>query len=71
MSVSAEARTVTVEEAAARLGISRTCAYEHARQGAIAGVPVVRVGKRMLVLREPLERLLSGESSGKTVEYGR
>jgi excisionase family DNA binding protein len=64
--VSTEARTITVEEAAARLGISRTHAYALARQGAIAGVPVIRLGKRMLVLREPLDRLLSGET-GKAV----
>jgi excisionase family DNA binding protein len=67
MSVTGARETMTVEEAAARLGISRTCAYEHARGGSIAGIPVLRIGRRLLVLREPLERLLSGEMPRKVV----
>jgi len=43
-------KTLTVEECAAELGIGRTLAYEQAAQrGHIAGVPVLRVGRRMLV----------------------
>ena len=47
--------TMTVEEAAAALGISRALAYEAARRSEI---PVVRIGRRMLVPRAALTRLL-------------
>lgn len=51
--------TMTVPEAAALLGISRNAAYEAARSGELAGVPVIRVGpKRLVVPRKPLEDLL-------------
>ena len=48
--------TLTVPEAAQLLGIGRNLAYEiAARDGEIAGVPVIRVGRRLLI---PLARLL-------------
>ena len=48
--------TLTVPEAAQLLGIGRNLAYEVAsRDGEIAGVPVIRVGRRLLI---PLARLL-------------
>ena len=48
--------TLTVPEAARLLGIGRNLAYEIAsRDGEIAGVPVIRVGRRLLI---PLARLL-------------
>jgi len=50
--------TITVEEAARLLGISRGLAYEMARIGKI---PTIRFGRRLLVPRRALERLL-GES---------
>lgn len=53
-------RTLTVEEAAIELGISRYLAYEQARTGQIAGIPVLRVGRRLLVPRAALERVLEG-----------
>lgn len=56
-------RTLTVEEAAQELGISRYLAYEQARTGQLAGVPVLRVGRRLLVPRAALDRVLSGESA--------
>jgi hypothetical protein len=47
---------LTVPEAARLLGIGRNLAYEIAsRDGEIAGVPVIRVGRRLLI---PLARLL-------------
>ena len=52
--------TLTVEEAAARLGISRTLAYELARTGRLP-VPVLRLGRRVLVSRQALERVLAAE----------
>ena len=47
--------TLTVEEAARVLGIGRTLAYEGVRTGAI---PSVRVGRRLLVPKAALARLL-------------
>jgi len=47
--------TLTVEEAARALGISRTLAHEAARSGAL---PCIRIGRRLLVPREALDRLL-------------
>lgn len=49
--------TLTITEAAELLGIGRNLAYETAaRDGELAGVPVIRVGRRLLV---PQARLLS------------
>lgn len=48
--------TVSVEEAARILGISRGAAYAHARDGSL---PIVRLGKRLLVPRAVLEKLLT------------
>jgi len=48
--------TLTVPGTAQLLGIGRNLAYEiAARDGEIAGVPVIRVGRRLLI---PLARLL-------------
>ncbi len=54
---------ITVPEAAAMLGISRNFAYELAKQ---AQLPVIRFGKRLLIPRAALERMLE---KGVT-EYG-
>ena len=51
-------QTLTVEEAARVLGISRGVAYESARRGEL---PVVRLGRRLLVPRPRLEELLGGK----------
>ena len=48
----------TVDEAARLLGISRNLAYEGVRSGAI---PSLRIGRRLLVPRAALERLLAGD----------
>jgi hypothetical protein len=58
-----QAETVSIEIAAARLGLSRSKAYENAReQGAlIAGVPVLRCGRKMLVPTRALDRVLFAE----------
>lgn len=48
--------TLTIPEAAKLLGISRNLAYEIAAQdGELAGIPVIRVGRRLLI---PQARLL-------------
>ena len=47
--------TVTIEEAAELLGIGRNTAYAAAaRDGALAGVPVINVGRRKVLARAQL-----------------
>ena len=52
----ADRLTLSVEEAAHLLGISRGLAYELARSGQL---PVVRLGRRLLVPKVSLERMLA------------
>jgi excisionase family DNA binding protein len=52
--------TLMVEEAARVLGISRALAYEAARNG---DIPTIRIGRRLLVPRMALDRLLSASVS--------
>jgi excisionase family DNA binding protein len=47
--------TLTVPEAGQRLGIGRRQAYDAARRGEI---PVIRIGRRVLVPKPAFERLL-------------
>jgi excisionase family DNA binding protein len=49
--------TVTVEEAAQMLGISRSPAYECVRRGELRAL---RLGRRLVVPRAALEELLGG-----------
>jgi excisionase family DNA binding protein len=49
--------TVSVEVAAARLGLSRGKAYELARRNALP-VPVLRFGRKMVIPARALDRLL-------------
>jgi excisionase family DNA binding protein len=49
--------TVSVEVAAARLGLSRGKAYELARQNALP-VPVLRFGRKLAIPTRALDRLL-------------
>jgi excisionase family DNA binding protein len=48
--------TLTVEEAASTLGISRATAYEAVSRGEI---PCIRIGRRILIPKAALERLLT------------
>ncbi|RMF09398.1 MAG: DNA-binding protein [Alphaproteobacteria bacterium] len=48
-------QTVSVEEAARILGLGRSSAYEAVRRG---DIPSLRIGRRILVPRAALERLL-------------
>jgi excisionase family DNA binding protein len=50
--------TLTVEEAAATLGISRAFAYEAVRRGEI---PSIRIGRRVLVPQAALARMLGDQ----------
>lgn len=52
--------TLTVEETARLLGISRSTAYECVRTGEI---PSVNFGRRVLVPRSRLEELLDGKAA--------
>ncbi len=54
-----ERQTLTVEETARALGIGRGSAYEAVRRGEIHSI---RVGKRLVVPRAALERLLAATS---------
>ena len=49
--------TMTVEEAAVVLGISRASAYDAVSRGEI---PCIRIGRRILIPKVALERLLDG-----------
>jgi excisionase family DNA binding protein len=53
-----ERLTLTVEEAAIALGISRSLAYDLARRG---DLPVLRLGHRLLVSRAGLMKMLNGQ----------
>jgi excisionase family DNA binding protein len=55
-----ELDTLTVEEAAEILRISRTSAYKAVRAGEI---PSVRVGRRDIIPRVAIERLLAGNAA--------
>jgi excisionase family DNA binding protein len=57
-----ERETVNIEEVATRLGINRNTAYTLAKQGGLP-VPVIQVGRRLVVPRAALDRLLSSEAS--------
>jgi excisionase family DNA binding protein len=52
--------TMTVDEVAKRLGISRPSAYEGVRVGQI---PSVRIGRRLLIPVAALERMFDGAVS--------
>lgn len=55
--------TVSVQEAAERLGIGLTLAYRLARDGELTpGLKVLKFGRTMRVPRVPLEKLLAGEA---------
>jgi len=58
-----EAATLKIEEAAQLLGIGRQTAYDLARQGKL---PVLRLGKRLVVPKVALERMLA--DAGKNSE---
>jgi excisionase family DNA binding protein len=58
-----ERQTLTVTEAGEVLGLSRNAAYDAAKRG---DLPVIRFGKRLLVPRAALERLLDGADQMKS-----
>lgn len=57
-----QSETLTVEEASYKIGVSRWLAYQEvARTGQLAGVPVLKIGRRLLIPRRALERVLEGQ----------
>lgn len=62
MSATIDPRTITVEQAAAELGIGRNQAYEAVHAGQI---PSIRIGRRILIPKEAFERLISGQFPGR------
>ena len=52
-----QAETITVDEAAKALGISRNAAYAGVRANEI---PSIRIGRRVLVPKVAFERMLEG-----------
>lgn len=57
-----EKLTFTIEQTASLLGIGRQLCYEKARSGEI---PVIRLGKRLLVPRAALEKMLADPNVAK------
>lgn len=55
-------RTLSVSDAAAQLGVSERVVRAAARAG---GIPAIVIGRKVLVLRVPFERLLAGEDLSK------
>ena len=53
----AQRRTLSVEQAARQLGISRSSAYSYARDGLI---PTIKLGERVLVPKAAFEKLMKG-----------
>lgn len=60
-----ERLTLTVEEAAKLLGIGRQLAYDQVKTG---DIPVIKIGRRLVVPRRALEKLLE---QGQLVSSGR
>ena len=57
--MSTERQTLKIDEAAKILGISRNTAYDAVKSGQ---VPTVKIGRRLLVPRAALERMLETAS---------
>jgi excisionase family DNA binding protein len=54
----AGADTITVEDVANRLGIGKNQAYDAVKEGKI---PATKFGRRWLIARATIDRILSGE----------
>jgi len=55
-----ERQTLKIEEAAKVLGISRNTAYDAVKTGEL---PTIKIGRRFLVPRAALERMLGGATA--------
>lgn len=54
-------KTISVEELAAQLGLSRNRTYEALNAGEI---PVVRIGRRFIIAADTADRILAGSVNG-------
>ena len=59
-------QTLSVEDAGKVLGISRSSAFQAVASGQL---PVIRIGKRMLVSRHILEQMLGGPLESHPTEW--
>jgi excisionase family DNA binding protein len=57
-----ERPVLSVDEAAELLGLNRNSVYEAAKRGEL---PTIRVGRRVLISRAGLQRLLDQGNAGK------
>lgn len=57
-----EKLTLSVSECAKALSVSRGLAYQMAREGRL---PTLKFGRRLLVPRAALEKMLAGAGNGK------
>ena len=64
-----ESLTLSVDEAALRLGIGRSLAYDLARRGELPGV--LRLGRRLVVSRAMLDQALGVRTELATMEDSR
>ena len=62
MTAKTEPATMTVEEAAALLGIGRQTAYDLAARGGLPGA--LRLGRRWVISRKVLDAWLEGKADG-------
>jgi excisionase family DNA binding protein len=53
--------TLSVDEAAKALGVSRGSAYKAAHAGEL---PTIKIGKRLLILRDKFERMFEPRANG-------
>lgn len=63
MAIETQRETITIQEAARRLGISRNSCYALAQRGELPGA--IRLGKRIVVSIYQFERFLRGEDGAK------
>ncbi len=62
-------RTIGIEDFARLIGISKNSAYTAANAGTLP-VPVIRIGRRMLISRAAVEELLARRAEGNTGDAG-
>lgn len=58
-------RTVSIQEFCHLAGISKSLGYKLAAEGEIAGIPVIKLGDRLLLSKEKAEAVLAGEQPGR------
>lgn len=61
LAVPVERRTLSLSEVAESLGISYWTAYKMSKDGRL---PVIRAGRRILVIKAAFERMLEGAGEG-------